>query len=90
MSYGHLSLSERHYIEIEHQAGTSMNQIAKTLKHLRHPNKTYRKRYGSAHNRTGLPNRVDIEQRPEEANERKLSMTGRLIPSSARTTRERS
>jgi IS30 family transposase len=166
MSYGHLSLGERHYIEIEHKAGTSMNQIAKALrrsqstlsreisrnagqrgyrhkqanrlaeqrhknkpksvklteaikqlihgylkqdwspeqvagrlekegiiklhhetiyqyilvdkaaggtlyKHLRHQNKTYRKRYGSAHNRTGIPNRVDIEQRPEEANERK-------------------
>ena len=40
-------------------------------KHLRHQKKTYRKRYGSAHNRTGIPNRVDIEQRPQEANERK-------------------
>jgi len=39
-------------------------------KHLRHQNKTYRKRYGSAHNRTGIPNRVDIDQRPEAANER--------------------
>jgi IS30 family transposase len=166
MSYAHLSLAERHYIEIERKAGTSMSQIAKALgrsqstlsreisrntgqrgyrhkqanrlaeqrhknkskavkltdqikqlihgyleqdwspeqiagrlekegmiklhhetiyqyiltdkkaggtlyKHLRHQNKTYRKRYGSAHNRTGIPNRVDIEQRPQEANERK-------------------
>ncbi|MCP4234646.1 MAG: IS30 family transposase [Aestuariibacter sp.] len=166
MSYEHLSLAERHYIEIERKAGTSMNQIAKALgrsqstlsreisrntgqrgyrhkqanrlaeqrhkqkpksvkltddikqlidgyvkldwspeqiagrlekegiitlhhetiyqyiladkraggtlyKHLRHQNKTYRKRYGSAHNRTGIPNRVGIEQRPQEANERK-------------------
>ncbi len=39
-------------------------------KHLRHQNKTYRKRYGSAHNRTGIPNRVGIEQRPEVANNR--------------------
>lgn len=39
-------------------------------KHLRHQNKTYRKRYGSAHNRTGIPNRVDIGERPEEANNR--------------------
>jgi len=39
-------------------------------KHLRHQNKTYRKRYGSAHNRTGIPNRVDIEERPEAANNR--------------------
>jgi len=39
-------------------------------KHLRHQGKTYRKRYGSAHNRTGIPNRVDIDQRPAEANNR--------------------
>jgi len=39
-------------------------------KHLRHQNKTYRKRYGSAHNKTGIPNRVDIDKRPEEANKR--------------------
>ncbi len=166
MSYGHLSLAERHYIEIERKAGTSMNEIAKALgrsqstlsreisrntgqrgyrhkqanalaeqrhknkpkaiklteeikpliesylkqdwspeqiagrlekegmiklhhetiyqyvladktaggtlyKHLRHQKKTYRKRYGSAHNRTGIPNRVDIEQRPQAVNERK-------------------
>ena len=39
-------------------------------KHLRHQNKRYRKRYGSSNNRTGIPNRVDIEQRPAEANNR--------------------
>ena len=39
-------------------------------KHLRHQNKRYRKRYGSSNNRTGIPNRVDIDQRPEEANNR--------------------
>lgn len=39
-------------------------------KHLRHQGKTYRKRYGSAHNRTGIPNRVDIDNRPPEANNR--------------------
>ena len=156
MSYVHLSLAERHYIEIERKAGTSMSQIARALgrcqstlsreisrntgqrgyrhkqanvlaeqrhknkpkavklteqikpliesylkqdwspeqiagrlekeamiklhhetiyqyiladkqaggtlyKHLHHQNKTYRKRYGSAHNRTGIPNRVGIE-----------------------------
>ena len=38
--------------------------------HLRHQNKTYRKRYGSTHNRTGIPDRVDIDQRPEAANAR--------------------
>jgi IS30 family transposase len=39
-------------------------------KHLRHQGKTYRKRYGSAHNRTGIPNRVDIDERPAAANNR--------------------
>lgn len=39
-------------------------------KHLRHQAKTYRKRYGTAHNRTGIPNRTDIDERPEEANKR--------------------
>ena len=40
--------------------------------HLRHRNKTYRKRYGSVNNRSkhGIPDRVDIEERPEEANNR--------------------
>lgn len=39
-------------------------------KHLRHQKKTYRKRYGSAHNRTGISNRVGIEERPAVANNR--------------------
>jgi IS30 family transposase len=38
--------------------------------YLRHKNKTYRKRYGNARNRTGIPNRVDIEERPKIANDR--------------------
>jgi IS30 family transposase len=40
--------------------------------HLRHRNKTYRKRYGSVNNRSknGIPDRVDIDQRPEQANNR--------------------
>ena len=39
-------------------------------KRLRHQNKTYRKRYGTTRNRTGIPNRVDIDKRPEVANNR--------------------
>ena len=31
MSYEHLSLAERHYIEIEHKAGTSMNKNSEVL-----------------------------------------------------------
>ncbi len=38
--------------------------------YLRHQNKTYRKRCGTVHNRTGIPNRKDIDQRPAEANNR--------------------
>ncbi len=38
--------------------------------HLRPQTKTYRKRYGSPRNRTGIPNRVAIEQRPEAAKHR--------------------
>ena len=38
--------------------------------HLRHQNKTYRKRYGNARNRSGIPNRIDIDQRPAIANQR--------------------
>lgn len=37
-------------------------------KHLRHQSKPYRKRYGFANNRTGIPNRVDIDERPEVVN----------------------
>ncbi|MCI5224163.1 MAG: hypothetical protein D3924_16205 [Candidatus Electrothrix sp. AR4] len=40
-------------------------------KHLRHQGKIYRKRYGSAHNRTGIPDRKDIDERPAVANRRK-------------------
>ncbi len=39
--------------------------------HLRHQKKTYRKRYGSAHNRTGIPNRIGIEKRPKVVNNRR-------------------
>jgi len=40
--------------------------------HLRHQNKRHRKRYGSGHNRnkSGIPNRTDISERPEEVNQR--------------------
>ena len=39
-------------------------------KYLRHQDKTYRKHEGSAHNRTGIPNRVDIDERPAKENDR--------------------
>jgi len=42
----------------------------KLYKLLRHQNKTYRKRYGNAHTRNGIKDRVDIDERPEVANNR--------------------
>jgi IS30 family transposase len=52
------------YVLVDKRAGGNL------FKHLRHQNKTYRKRYGSPRNRTGIPNRVDIDNRPEIANQR--------------------
>jgi len=37
---------------------------------LRRQVKTYSKRYGSSHNRTGIPDRTDIDERPADANNR--------------------
>ena len=53
-----------HYILTDKQSGGEL------YKHLRHQNKTYRKRYGAAHNRNGIPNKTDIDKRPEAANKR--------------------
>lgn len=53
------------YILSDKQAGGEL------YKHLRHQNKTYRKRYGAAHSRNGIPNRTDIDERPDVANKRK-------------------
>ena len=36
-------------------------------KHLRHQGKPYRKRHGNKHSRNGIPNRVDVDHRPETA-----------------------
>lgn len=52
------------YILTDRKAG------GKLYTHLRHQNKTYRKRYASDRNRRGIPNRVDIDERPEVANNR--------------------
>lgn len=43
----------------------------KLFLHLRHRQKPYRKRYGSSTNSAkGIPDRVDIDQRPQEINDR--------------------
>ncbi len=52
------------YILVDKKNGGELYKL------LRHQNKTYRKRYGSAHNRNGIKDRVDIDKRPEAANKR--------------------
>ncbi|MFW5443594.1 MAG: IS30 family transposase, partial [Methylococcaceae bacterium] len=41
-------------------------------KHLRQQGKKHRKRYGYANNRTGIPNRVDIDERSDKVNNREV------------------
>ena len=41
-------------------------------KQLRHQGRPYRKHYGYANNRTGIPDRVDIEKRSEAVNNREV------------------
>jgi IS30 family transposase len=52
------------YVLLDKQSGGEL------YTHLRHQNKTYRKRYGASHSRNGIPNRTDIDERPEVANAR--------------------
>jgi len=52
------------YILADKQAGGDL------YTHLRHQNKTYRKRYGCPRNRSGIPNRTDIDERPSVVNTR--------------------
>lgn len=52
------------YILADKKAGGEL------YKYLRHQNKTYRKRYGTTSSSSGIPNRVDIDERPEVANNR--------------------
>lgn len=41
-------------------------------KQLRHQGKKYRKRYGHPNNRTGIPNRIDIDERSDKINNREI------------------
>ncbi|MCI5223792.1 MAG: IS30 family transposase [Candidatus Electrothrix sp. AR4] len=59
-----------HYETIYQYILTDKANGGQLYRQLRHQEKTYRKRYGSAHNRTGIPNRRDIDERPAEANTR--------------------
>ncbi|NOT85974.1 MAG: IS30 family transposase [Methylococcaceae bacterium] len=52
----------------------------KLYQHLRRHTKKYRKRYGSSTgSRMGIPNRVDIEARPEVVNQRERLGAARLF-----------
>jgi len=61
---------ELHHETIYQYIADDKKRDGTLYKHLRHQKKAYRKRYGSAHNRTGIPNRVGIEKRPESVNNR--------------------
>ncbi len=52
------------YILADKQSGGTL------YTYLRHQGKKYRKRYGCSNNRTGIPDRIDISERPEVANNR--------------------
>ena len=68
-------LREEEVISLHHETIyqyilTDKTNGGQLYRQLRHQEKTYRKRYGSAHNRTGIPNRRDIDERPAEVNTR--------------------
>lgn len=65
-----MDLISLHHETIYQYILADKSQGGQLYKHLRHQNKTYRKRYGTAHNRTGIPNRRDIDDRPAAANNR--------------------
>ena len=66
----YIGLISLHHETIYQYILADKQQGGQLYKHLRHQNKRYRKRYGSAYNRTGIPNRRDIDERPAEANNR--------------------
>lgn len=68
-------LSEEGAVSLHHETVyqyilTDKANGGQLYRHLRHQGKTYRKRYGSARNRTGIPGRRDIDERPAEVNAR--------------------
>lgn len=64
------SIVSLHHETIYQYILTDKTNGGQLYRHLRHQGKTYRKRYGSAHNRTGIPGRRDIADRPAEVNSR--------------------
>ena len=66
-----MGLMSLHHETIYNYILLDKKQGGKLYTHLRHQNKRYRKRYGSSGNRSGIPNRKDIDERPAEVNHRK-------------------
>ena len=67
----HEDVESLHHETIYQYILRDKNAGGELYKHLRHQGKKYRKRYGSSrNNRHGIPNRTDIDQRPEVANKR--------------------
>lgn len=66
-AYGIISL---HYETIYRYILVDKKDGGNLYKHLRHQKKRYRKWYGNANNQSGIPNRVDIDKRPEVGNNR--------------------
>ncbi len=65
-----MGLISLHHETIYKYVLTDKKHGGRLYSHLRHQNKRYRKRYGNSRNRTGIPNRRDIDERPAEANQR--------------------
>ena len=63
-------LSSVHHETIYQYILSDKKNGGQLYRRLRHQRKKYRKRYGSAHNRTGIPDRQGIEERPAEVNAR--------------------
>ncbi len=64
------SIVSLHHETVYQYILTDKTNGGQLYRHLRRQEKTYRKRYGSAHNRTGIPGRGDIADRPAEVNGR--------------------
>jgi len=64
---GIISLHHETIYKYLHKDGKSGGTL---YNYLRRQGKKRRKRYGTSNNRTGIPNRVDIDERPESANTR--------------------
>ena len=68
--FKHTGVISLHHETIYRYILADKKQGGQLYKYLRHQNRRYRKRYGSVHNRTGIPNRRDIDERPAAANNR--------------------